>query len=156
MRYYTHIAVAAGSALLLHQYELLPFSNEIGVAAVSGLMLGAVLPDIDETKSWIGRRSRGLAFWVKLLFGHRGMTHSGIVLALLIYLVFTLDQPFFAALCFGAASHILADLFSRGGIPLFYPVEKKRTSIPVYKTGSFLEHLIFLGILFYIMALLFV
>lgn len=156
MRYYTHIAVTTGAAAALHQYQLLPFSNEFGIAAVSGLLLGSVLPDIDETKSWIGRRSRGLAFWVKLIFGHRGLTHSGLILALCLYLLFTLHQPFFAALCFGAASHIIADLFSKSGIPLFYPLEKKRTSIPLYKTGSFVEHIIFFGILFYVITLIFI
>lgn len=135
---------------MLHQYQLSPLSAELGVYTVSGLLLGSVLPDIDETKSWVGRRSQGIAFWVKLLFGHRGITHSGIAIALCFYVIIAGYHPFLTALCFGAASHIIADLFSRGGIPLLYPLNKKRTSIPLYKTGSITEHAIFLIILLYL------
>lgn len=156
MRFYSHIAVAAGAAAALHQYQLSPLSAEFSIFTIGGLLLGSVLPDIDETKSWIGRRSHGIAFLVKLIFGHRGITHSGIALVLCIYGIILEVHPFLTALSFGAASHILADLFSRGGIPLFYPFDKKRTSIPLYKTGSVIEHLIVLFILFYLGSKIFI
>ncbi|MVM42249.1 hypothetical protein GO730_38785 [Spirosoma sp. HMF3257] len=38
--------------------------------------IAAVLPDIDHTKSLIGKGSLGLASWLQRNYGHRTVTHS--------------------------------------------------------------------------------
>ncbi len=153
MRYYSHLATAAAGAVFLSESPLPVFSGEIGAAAGAGILIGAVLPDIDETRSWLGRRAKPLSFIIKFLFGHRGITHSGIVFFLAVYGFLQMDQPFFAGICFGIAAHITADLFSYGGVPLFYPFRKKRTSLPLYKTGSIIETMLFLGALAYLLII---
>ncbi|MBJ8096487.1 metal-dependent hydrolase, partial [Bacillus cereus] len=43
---------------------------------------GALLPDIDEQQSWIGRKTRGVSDLLNPVIGHRGITQSllGLVL----------------------------------------------------------------------------
>ncbi|WP_187254664.1 metal-dependent hydrolase [Alkalicoccus halolimnae] len=151
MRYYTHATTAVAGAVFLSASPIPLFEAGVGAASLGGVLLGSLLPDIDETGSWLGRRTKPLAVFIKALFGHRGLTHSGIVLAPAIYGFLQVEQMFISGLLFGIAAHILADLLSYGGVPLFYPFNKKRTSIPVYKTGSLLEKIIFLGSSAYIL-----
>ncbi len=82
MRYYTHIATSLAGAVIMADYSDLP----LNIAFVTGVTLGSVLPDIDEPKSYIGRRSKGVSVVVKRLFGHRGMMHSILPCLLLILL----------------------------------------------------------------------
>ncbi|MCL6571364.1 MAG: bifunctional acetaldehyde-CoA/alcohol dehydrogenase, partial [Bacillus sp. (in: Bacteria)] len=56
-------------------YTHLPFT----ASYTAGVVIGSLLPDIDEPKSYVGRRSFGMANKVKEAFGHRGMTHSLVV-----------------------------------------------------------------------------
>ncbi|MFC4736158.1 metal-dependent hydrolase [Bacillus daqingensis] len=155
MRYYTHLSTACAAALAVDHYTAFSFTETAPAFTAAGLMLGAVFPDIDETTSWIGRRSRGLAFWVKLLFGHRGLTHSGIAALVAVLVLLRFDHAFIEAFCFGFVAHLTGDLFSRSGIPLFYPLTRKRTSLPVYRTGSWVEMLLFIASLVYIAYFLF-
>ena len=41
-----------------------------------GALIGALLPDIDHPKSWLGRRLPLLSLPLSAIFGHRGITHS--------------------------------------------------------------------------------
>ncbi|RKL66409.1 hypothetical protein CR203_16085 [Salipaludibacillus neizhouensis] len=151
MRYYTHITTSLSAAVLLTTYSPLNIPVESTVT-VTGLLLGAVLPDIDETRSWLGRRVPVLSGIIKFLFGHRGLTHSGLVLALMGFLLVNTESQFLVGLSAGVILHIIEDSFSRGGIPLLYPFTSKRTGIPLYRTGGLNELLIFaasLGFLVY-------
>lgn len=74
MRYYTHILTSfAGVTALAPHLHL-----HISVPLVSGVLIGSVLPDIDESRSYIGKRIPFLSRPVNLLFGHRGLTHSAL------------------------------------------------------------------------------
>ncbi len=119
-------------------------------ATLFGVAAGAILPDIDETRSYIGRRSGGLAAIVKTLFGHRGITHSGIVIALSLLGLFNTDQPFLTGLFLGIIFHIVGDFFSKGGVPLLLPFKNDRFKFPLYRTGKPSEWIIFCGSLFYL------
>lgn len=154
MRYYTHITTSLSAAVLLTTYS--PFDIPVeSTVTVTGLLLGSILPDIDETRSWLGRRVPVLSSIIKALFGHRGLTHSGLVLALMGFLLANTENQFLLGLSLGVILHILEDSFSRGGIPLLYPFTTKRTGIPLYRTGGLIELLIFgasLGyLIFYIL-----
>lgn len=148
MRYYTHIAVSVTAVHLLG--DALPATVSLEApAAVAGLLIGSVLPDIDETRSWLGRRIPVLSTLVKMLFGHRGLTHSGLVLLLMGVGMMSVQSEFFQALFIGVILHIAADFFSAGGIPLLYPFSRKRSQIALYRTGSWSEHLIFAAAIAY-------
>ena len=71
---YTHMA--CGCALWVGVRTLLPgppgsLPPELALAA-----LGSLLPDIDEPQSLLGRKLGFIAWPIKLVFGHRGFTHS--------------------------------------------------------------------------------
>ena len=61
LRYHTHIAtsIAAGAGVAITGEASFTFPYVVGIA------IGALLPDIDEPNSYIGRRSLGLAKVIK-------------------------------------------------------------------------------------------
>jgi inner membrane protein len=85
--------------------------------------LGAVLPEVDKSDSLVGRffpASR----WIEERFGHRGLTHSllGLALASSLFLPLAFFAfPFWLALFVGYLSHLLLDMATLEGIPLFWP-----------------------------------
>jgi len=83
-------------------------------------VLGALLPDIDRSTSFIGRRVKVFG-WI---FRHRGVFHSLSMLLLLsgvLYILF-LDRAVAYAFALGYASHLLIDGLSREGVRLFFPL----------------------------------
>lgn len=144
MRYYTHITTSLSTVILLG--ESLPVNVSITSSiALTGLIIGSVLPDIDESKSWIGRRVPIISSTIKTLFGHRSITHSGVILALMVAFMFHFSHEFLLGLFLGITLHIIADFFSVAGIPLLYPFSKKRSQIGLYRTGTWSEMIIFIG-----------
>ncbi|MCR6097872.1 metal-dependent hydrolase [Salipaludibacillus agaradhaerens] len=143
MRYYTHITTSLSTIILVG--DVLPVTIPLDSAiALSGLVIGSVLPDIDESRSWIGRRIPVISTVINGVFGHRGLTHSGLILLLLVAGLFHFPHAFLQAMFTGAILHIVADFFSVGGVPLFYPFSKKRSQVGLYKTGTWSEGLLFL------------
>ncbi|MCR6109351.1 metal-dependent hydrolase [Bacillus sp. A301a_S52] len=143
MRYYTHITTSLATIILVG--DVLPVTIPLdSTIALSGLVIGSVLPDIDESRSWLGRRIPIISTVINSLFGHRGLTHSGLILILLVAGLFHFPHVFLQAMFTGAILHIVADFFSVGGIPLIYPFSKKRSQIGIYKTGTWSEGLLFL------------
>ena len=79
------------------------------------LLLGSLLPDIDEQRSVLGRRLRPLS---KLL-RHRGFTHSFFFLFLLSPIIL-FSFSIGSALILGVLTHYAADLVT-GRLRLFWP-----------------------------------
>ncbi|SDL95007.1 inner membrane protein [Bacillus sp. OK048] len=132
----TSIAVGAGLATVIS----FPFT----VWYLGGISLGSLLPDIDEPRSFIGRKSFGLADIVNKWYGHRGATHSLFAWSLLTILICFFNSPFTLGLSLGYLFHIAGDYFSRSGVPLFMPITKKRFKFFLtYKTSSTDELIIF-------------
>lgn len=97
----------------------------------------AILPDIDHIKSPIGKVFYPLAKWLNLKFGHRTITHSLIVYITLFLLVAFIESivskgDFTITLIFGFAyfSHLLFDMLTKAGVPLFWPFKKNPCVIP--------------------------
>lgn len=109
----------------------------IGYAALAGL--GALLPDIDEPNSIIGRRIPG-SFMVKFFFGHRGFWHS-LLAATLFYILLLAVASNTVAVLFvtGYISHLLLDALTPSGVPLLYPI-KHKFSLNLIKTGGITEY----------------
>ncbi|WP_146811437.1 metal-dependent hydrolase [Aneurinibacillus danicus] len=142
MKYSTHIATS-----LLFGYGIASLlSAPLSAAYYGGVVLGSLLPDIDHPNSYIGRRSFGLANIIHDLCGHRGITHS-LIMWILVFLPALWFYPtlFMFGLTIGYLGHILGDSFSVSGVPLLYPLTKKKFPAPItYRTGSFEEILIFI------------
>lgn len=95
-----------------------------------GLVLGSLLPDIDHKQSYLGRRLPFLSAPIQKFFGHRGFTHSLLSLSFLglaTGLYWYVNPLFFGGLLLGYFSHLLADMATVSGIPLFFPNKKRFT-----------------------------
>lgn len=126
--------------------------DEWGAAWVlAGSLVGALLPDIDHPKSWLGRRIPLVSLPIAAVFGHRGITHSllavaGVALALRHALAQWSLGGEWALLAVGVGagywSHLLGDFATHGGVPLLWPL-KRRFSLPLtFQTGGVFEHLL--------------
>lgn len=93
-----------------------------------GLVLGSLLPDIDHPQSYLGRRLTPLSVPIFKLFGHRGITHSFLSLSILGIILTEsgyVNTYLSGGILLGYLSHLIADMFTPTGIPLFYPMKKK-------------------------------
>jgi len=138
MRYKTHIVTSLTAGFALMEVTPLPLSVMLGV----GILIGSTLPDIDEPESYIGRRTLGVSNVIKAMFGHRGFTHSLLATLLVAIPYFIFHHLFFLGIALGYLFHIVGDMLSVTGVPLFHPFSKKKVAIPLYKTGGIREHIL--------------
>ena len=136
LHYSTHVATSLAAGTYLTTVTNVPFS----VACLGGIVIGSLLPDIDEPNSFVGRRTFGLSKLIKKTFGHRGLTHSLLFWLLFSLLYYKFQNDFTLGLSLGYVFHIIGDFFSRQGVPLFFPFTKKKFRAPLtYKTGTVQE-----------------
>lgn len=109
-----------------------------GVAALS-----ALVPDVDHPAGIIRRRLGAGGHIAFFWLGHRGITHTLIAWAVMsaVTLYFLPSNVAFAFSC-GYASHLLADMLTRSGVPLVYPLTDYRYSLRLMRTGGLFEGLI--------------
>jgi inner membrane protein len=130
--------------------------------------LGALLPDIDNAQSTIGRRFGWISKEIQRIAGHRTIFHSllGVLLGSLLALgmeqlvIFLLAQKgfifpaqviekshlVFVAVLIGCILHIAADGLTEGGVPLLWPYHKRYGFPPNphwrFRTGDWPEYVI--------------
>ncbi|MDA3817016.1 MAG: metal-dependent hydrolase [Prolixibacteraceae bacterium] len=96
----------------------------------------SLIPDVDHTKSAIGKIFYPLAKFLDRRFGHRTITHSALFLAILclfsafIENLFSEHYQFTVILFFAVFSHLVLDMITVQGIPFFYPFAKNPCVIP--------------------------
>ncbi|MGL1888703.1 MAG: metal-dependent hydrolase [Reichenbachiella sp.] len=98
----------------------------------------SILPDIDHTKSPMGKAFSftQLPQYLDRNFGHRTITHSLLVyfsLGLLIYFIegiFSTSHTFTLIYFFAYSSHLIFDMMTVSGVPLFFPFKKNPCVIP--------------------------
>ena len=109
----THLAIGAFIGLLF-----LPIVNNKVVFTIV-IMICTLLPDIDISKSYIGKHKvlRPIQWFVK----HRGLFHS-FTLAVGVALLFAFNFPLLALPFFlGYSGHLIADSLTVEGIRPFWP-----------------------------------
>lgn len=115
------------------------------------VIISALLPDIDEPGSYLGRRFYFLSgIFRDLGLKHRGFTHFFIIPLVIILLGFLLQDGIglFFWIGFGILMHDVGDLLTKGGIDsFFYPLfeNKKIGLLPKkfrFRTFSFTEKII--------------
>ncbi|AWC30963.1 metal-dependent hydrolase [Bacillus cytotoxicus] len=127
MKYKTHLTTSLAVAL-----PVLASTGNLTVGNVIAVSFGALLPDIDEQHSWIGRRTRGVSDLMNTIFGHRGITHSllGLVLVLIpiLFAVSMTPLSFTNGMCIfaGYFLHLVEDSFSKKGVKWLLPVSNKK------------------------------
>lgn len=126
------------------------------------VLLGSLLPDLDTTKSKLGRKLWPIAFLISLFVKHRTATHSLLFVGGVIissgFAVIILKLTWFYALAIGLGtiSHIAGDWLTSRGVPLLYPFRKERFKAPItFRTGSWTERWLCLGLIVLNVLLLF-
>lgn len=162
MTHHTHVALSLNALLLIlvavvYAFGMVIYFKAFGIV-LCGVVLGSLLPDIDEPESYIGKRTLFLSDGIEKLFGHRGASHFLIVPFLLLTIaIFT--KGFLSLVLFGLAFgyffHIIGDMLTLSGIQnVFFPFGNKRRFYALlpqtlrFKTNSNKEHIlsVFLGI----------
>ena len=129
------------------------FSKDIGLRELvsstlimSGAVVGSLCPDIDTPNSKVGSKMllKPISILINKLFGHRTITHSVIVSLLMTTLLISSTSIFSGTLgfiytniiigfCTGWFSHLLLDIITIKGIPIYYPIIKKKYSLFKFK-----------------------
>jgi len=113
--------------------------------------LAAALPDIDHPQAPIRRKMGCLG---NLLFGrlkHRGITHTLIAIVAVGAAAFTALPPLIGeVVAIGYLSHILADMLTVSGLPVFWPYKTESYHLMPKRfcmtTNTWPEHLISMGL----------
>ena len=96
--------------------------------------VAAILPDIDHTKSIIGRTFYPLAKWIQTKYGHRTITHSIFFYIAVVCIVKGIDNlwhlHFTLPVALALGSHLIFDMCTKQGIPIFYPFSRKVAVLP--------------------------
>lgn len=133
------IGGVAITGISLSFWDINIFSNEIYLGVC---IFSALLPDIDHTKSVIGKLFYPLAKYLDKNFGHRTLTHSlSFMVPIFVFLLFlelNILNPIFETkginysliFLFAFLSHLILDMLTVQGIPLFYPFLKNPCVIP--------------------------
>ena len=148
MIFKTHILFASNCALMGSNLGVLSLGNTLGqkIAFLGILAIGAVFCDIDEPRSFIGRKFKGLSHFLNFSFGHRGFTHFAIfplILMGIFYFFFTLGQLTLAFIL-GIFLHQAGDMLTKSGIKAYFFPFFRETSIGLlpkpmrfYTAGTF-------------------
>lgn len=123
---------------------LLPHINnspETTSLFVLGGIIGGILPDMDNPKSYIGRLSNPISKYIGKfsgLFGKRGKYHRGVLHDPSIYIIGLILSylyfPYLLGIFIGGLSHIYLDMFNPVGIPLLFGT--KRIYLGQINSGS--------------------
>ena len=119
------------------------------------VLLGALIPDIDASKSLISSKIPILPKIIGLLTTHRGIFHS-LFLALLIpgLVWYFISKPYGFALFVGYISHLLIDGFTKMGVNLLHPFSTLKIEGPI-ETGKIAEHVLLIILFILIIIKLF-
>lgn len=119
-----------------------PDLPRLGIALVSA-GIGALLPDLDADESLIRHethtaRSDGPLGWLVswLMPSHRGVTHSGLAALAVVGLAWLWPHYWLTALAIGYVSHIVADMLTRQGVPVLWPIHWRLSLSPITTGGS--------------------
>ena len=96
------------------------------------VVFASILPDIDHTKSLIGKVFFPISRYINRKWGHRTITHSLMFLVLMTMianLVF-MDGDMVTLFGIGYVSHLFLDMITIQGVPLFYPFMKNSFVLP--------------------------
>jgi len=108
----TSFAIGAMIPLMLHNNLL--HTSEYMYYAI-GIVIGALLPDIDEEHSYIGRRLFFIAEPLNALIGHRTLTHNLLIYIPLLLYGYHWHSYISLGIGVGAMLHVLEDSVTNSG-----------------------------------------
>lgn len=145
MQKHTHLALGAvfgiiGSTAILNSAVL---TMDTAYYA-TGVVIGSLLPDIDHTRSSLGRKFPIISKIVSIVFKHRTFTHSLLFCALVYAFTYSWNETVAAGILLGMLSHIAGDMGTNRGVQLLYPYDRYFSFPVTIRTGGFAEQLVFL------------
>lgn len=155
----THITVTASivTTPLLFGIHL---DSEYTLFIIASIV-GAIFPDIDEPNSIIGKRMAFLSYPIKILFGHRTITHNFIVAIIIAIFGALSNIPLLVAFSIGMFLHIVEDSLTLEGVKgAWFPVSKFNYNFVLlprmfrFKVGGAVEYIILLTSLSYLFFIL--
>jgi len=101
-------------------------------------IIGALMPDIDMTKSTLGKLLYPISYPISKIFGHRTITHSFLGLIIFNVLLGVMFDSIVKTqyinsyiirythfhFSVGYLTHLFSDMLTYQGVPLFYPIKK--------------------------------
>lgn len=166
MMYKTHIAFAILPVVIIESI-IDKMSIPFELLVYCAITVGALLPDLDEENSYIGKKLPIFPMIYQMIgVKHRGITHQFIfVVGLLILLQFLFanfntsitEKVIAYSFVYGYLMHLVGDMLTKGGIDsFFYPLSnKKGVLLPRYfrfYTGSIVEYILFYLLSFLILV----
>lgn len=141
----SHVALGAAAWFAVAPHLGLPAMEPVPLGLA---IIGALLPDIDHPKSWVGKRMRPLSTIVAAVLGHRGATHSLLAVVGCGWLLFHDGTPraIVAPVLVGYLSHLAGDLLTPRGLRLAWPF-KGTWALPLCRSGSPFEPLVVAALL---------
>lgn len=148
----THISFAlcvASCGVVSYEIFVERLENKDLIVLFTSIGFGALLPDIDEPHSTIGRKTPLVSHVFNKIFGHRGATHTLIfplVIAFLLYLLMAY-LPFSPLILYGVVCgcylHIAGDMLTKSGCPIYMPFSTRNIAFLPYrlrfKTGGMID-----------------
>ncbi|HIJ10716.1 TPA: metal-dependent hydrolase [Candidatus Woesearchaeota archaeon] len=138
MLFPTHILL--GIVLYLISRPFFSGGNEIVFFLL--VLLGAILPDIDEPRSKISQWTGIIGKIVGRIAKHRGFCHSIFFVGIISFAIAYVWSSYYAwALFMGYVAHMIGDGITPMGVRIFYPFSKARIKGP-FRTGGLSEKVI--------------
>lgn len=128
------------TGIFLSMYDVNIFSQPIYLFFTAFF---SVLPDVDHTKAPIGKMFYPFARYLDKKYGHRTITHSLLIYGILFFIVgiiesFVTQKTIIASIfLWSFASHLILDMITKQGVPLFYPFLKNACVIPANPSYRF-------------------
>ncbi|MGK2897046.1 MAG: metal-dependent hydrolase [Candidatus Makana argininalis] len=156
MQYTGHIIFSLSVAILSKKIYI---TNILGNGdwwhIIPGALLTCLLPDIDHPKSFIGKKIKWLSLPLNKILGHRGFTHSFFIVFFFIFF-FKINFFFkkfipidsFQSMIIGYISHILSDIITPLGVPIFWPL-KRRIILPILSKNKYKEKILCIFLFFF-------
>ena len=141
--WYSHLSLSLLFGLFF--VELFPVSY-LWIFLLLVTVFGLV-PDIDSSRSKIGRKLPGVSHIINWIFGHRKMFHSLLVPIVVLVLGYVFRFEFVGwAFFVGFVGHLIGDAMTKEGINFLYPFSNFKIS-GFFRTGGFSEKVLFVVIL---------
>ena len=141
MLFHTHLMFGITTFILLSPV----FSGGNEILFLVFVLLGSVLPDIDDGNSKIKKASGVLGSIVSFMFKHRGIFHS-LIMVIVLFIVMSFWISYYAiGLTIGYLSHLLSDALTPMGIQFLYPFSSFKLRGPI-KVGGIGEWVVLFGL----------
>ncbi|WP_456470033.1 metal-dependent hydrolase [Caminibacter sp.] len=123
------LALSLGIPLVKFIYDYNILDKTSALIALAGIWFGGLLPDIDEPKSYIGRKISFLSYPLSVFVTHRGFTHTFLfaflfmIAGFFVYATSAVEIGIFLFFTgIGCLFHDIGDMLTKGGIRgFFYP-----------------------------------